>query len=153
MVIPSVMDKPMVAAFLVGLAALLAVLALRVPPPVAAKKAMADAKERRKKATTAAQEILTGAARLSKSAAKAEAACELLELEVKSAKDSLTLAKRELDRVKDQESKKVLTAERTAQAKIAVGESAILLHPPLPLVGVLIGMKRGCHQNDSLAVG
>ena len=142
MVIPSVMDKPMVAAFLVGLAALLAVLALRVPPPVAAKKAMADAKER-KKATTAAQEILTGAARLSKSAAKAEAACELLELEVKSAKDSLTLAKRELDRVKDQESKKVLTAERTAQAKIAVGETAILLHPPLPLVGVLIGIWRG----------
>ena len=36
---------------------------------------------------------------------------------------------------------------------LAVGETVILLHAPLPLVGVSIGMKRGCHQNDSLADG
>ena len=29
----------------------------------------------------------------------------------------------------------------------------ILLHPPLPLVGVSIVMERGCHQIDSLADG
>ena len=38
-------------------------------------------------------------------------------------------------------------------AGLAVGETVILLHPPLPLVGVSIGMERGCHQNDSLADG
>ena len=37
--------------------------------------------------------------------------------------------------------------------KIAVGETVILLHPPLPLVSVSIGTKRVCHQNDSLANG
>ena len=36
---------------------------------------------------------------------------------------------------------------------VAVGETVILLHPPLSLVGVLIGIKRGCHQNESLADG
>ena len=36
---------------------------------------------------------------------------------------------------------------------VAAGESAILLHPPLPSAGVSIGMERGCQQNDSLAVG
>ena len=35
----------------------------------------------------------------------------------------------------------------------AVGETAILLHPPLPLAGVPIGITNGCHQNDSLADG
>ena len=33
-------------------------------------------------------------------------------------------------------------------ACLAVGETVILLHPVLPLVGVSIGMKRGCQQND-----
>ena len=28
-------------------------------------------------------------------------------------------------------------------------ETAVLLHPPLPLVGVSIGMERGCQHNDS----
>ena len=28
--------------------------------------------------------------------------------------------------------------------EIAVGETVILLHPPLPLAGVSIGMERGC---------
>ena len=39
------------------------------------------------------------------------------------------------------------------KALIAVGETVILLHPTLPLAGVSIGIKRGCHQNDSLADG
>ena len=31
----------------------------------------------------------------------------------------------------------------------AVGESSVtLLHPPLPLAGVSIGMERECQQND-----
>ena len=34
------------------------------------------------------------------------------------------------------------------RARIAVGETVILLHPPLPLPGVSVGMERGCHQND-----
>ena len=38
-------------------------------------------------------------------------------------------------------------------ARMAVCETVILLHPPLPLVGISIGIKRGCHQNDSLANG
>ena len=33
----------------------------------------------------------------------------------------------------------------------AVGETVILLTPPLPLVAVSIGMERGCQQNDSPA--
>ena len=38
--------------------------------------------------------------------------------------------------------------EREAQVhRLAVGEAAILLHPPLPLVGVSVGMERGCQQN------
>ena len=37
--------------------------------------------------------------------------------------------------------------------RVAVGETVILLHPPLPLVGVVIWINRGCHQNDSLADG
>ena len=37
---------------------------------------------------------------------------------------------------------------------VAVGETVILLHPPsLPSVGVSIGVKRECQQNDSLADG
>ena len=36
---------------------------------------------------------------------------------------------------------------------LAVGETDILLHPPVPLSGVSIGINRGCHQNDSLADG
>ena len=35
----------------------------------------------------------------------------------------------------------------------AVGETLILLHPPLPSVGVSIRVGRGCQQNDSLADG
>ena len=31
---------------------------------------------------------------------------------------------------------------------LAVGETAILLHPLLPLVGVSISMERGCQQID-----
>ena len=36
---------------------------------------------------------------------------------------------------------------------VAVGETVILLHPPLPLVGVSIAMERERQQNDSLANG
>ena len=35
----------------------------------------------------------------------------------------------------------------------ALGETVILLHPPLPFAGVSIAMVRGCQQNDSLADG
>ena len=31
-----------------------------------------------------------------------------------------------------------------AAVELAVGETVILLHPPLPLLGVSIGMERGC---------
>ena len=31
---------------------------------------------------------------------------------------------------------------------LAVGETVILLHPPLPVAGVSIGMERECQQND-----
>ena len=41
----------------------------------------------------------------------------------------------------------------TARPRLAVGETVILLHPPLPLVGVSIWMERGCQSNDSLADG
>ena len=38
-------------------------------------------------------------------------------------------------------------------SSLAVGETVILLHSPLPLVGVSIVMERGCQQNDSVADG
>ena len=37
--------------------------------------------------------------------------------------------------------------------QVAGGETVILLHPPLPLVGVSTVMDRGCQQNDCLADG
>ena len=37
--------------------------------------------------------------------------------------------------------------------RLAVGETVILLQPPLPSLGVSAGMERGCLQNDSLADG
>ena len=40
-----------------------------------------------------------------------------------------------------------------AAAGLAVGETVILLHPPLPLLGVSIGTERKRQQNDSLANG
>ena len=40
-----------------------------------------------------------------------------------------------------------------AAGHLAVGETVILLHPPLPLVGVSIVMERERQQNDSLANG
>ena len=36
---------------------------------------------------------------------------------------------------------------------LAVGETDILLHLPLPVVGVSIVMEKGSQQNDSLADG
>ena len=36
-------------------------------------------------------------------------------------------------------------------AALAPDETIILLTPPVPLVGVSIGINRVCHQNDSLA--
>ena len=36
---------------------------------------------------------------------------------------------------------------------LAVRETVILLHPPVPLAGVSIGINRGCQQNKSLAGG
>ena len=44
-------------------------------------------------------------------------------------------------------------AEGAKAAMTAVGETVILLHPPLPLVGISTGINRGCQQNDSLADG
>ena len=40
-----------------------------------------------------------------------------------------------------------------ARHHLAVDETFILLHPPLPLVGVSIVMERGCQPNDSLVSG
>ena len=45
------------------------------------------------------------------------------------------------------------TSSRATAARLAVGETVILLHPLLPLVGVSIGIESGCQQNDSLADG
>ena len=39
------------------------------------------------------------------------------------------------------------------EAALAAGATAILLHPPPPLAGVLIGTERECQQRDSLADG
>ena len=44
-------------------------------------------------------------------------------------------------------------AAQATPTRLAVGEIVILLHPPLPLVGVSIWTERGCQQNDSLADG
>ena len=44
-------------------------------------------------------------------------------------------------------------AEESAGACLAVGGTVVLLHPPLPLVGVSIETMRECQQNDSLADG
>ena len=42
---------------------------------------------------------------------------------------------------------------RGAAVDLAIGKTVILLHPPLPSVGVSIEINRGCHQDDSLADG
>ena len=34
--------------------------------------------------------------------------------------------------------------------ELAIGKTVILLHPPLPLTGVSIGMQKGSQQNDIL---
>ena len=39
------------------------------------------------------------------------------------------------------------------QLHLAIDETVILLHPPLPLVGVSIVMERERQQNDSLVNG
>ena len=39
------------------------------------------------------------------------------------------------------------------EALLAPDETVILLTPPVPLLGVSIGINRGCHQNDSLVNG
>ena len=45
---------------------------------------------------------------------------------------------------------KVSTCSLTSSctASVAVGETVFLLHPPLPLSGISIGMERGCQYND-----
>ena len=61
-------------------------------------------------------------------------------------------AKRHLQHVK----RYVTAGPRIVRARLAnldVGETAILLHPPLHLVGVSIAMERGCQQNGGLADG
>ena len=45
------------------------------------------------------------------------------------------------------------TPGRPGMARIAVDETVILLHSPLPLVGVSIVMERERQQNDSLVNG
>ena len=47
----------------------------------------------------------------------------------------------------------VLGCGSSDAVRLAVGETVILLHPPLPQTGVSIGIERGCQQNDSLANG
>ena len=39
------------------------------------------------------------------------------------------------------------------KALLAIGETVILMAPPVPLVVVSLGINRGCRQNDSLADG
>ena len=38
-------------------------------------------------------------------------------------------------------------------SRLAVGETVILLHPPLPSAGVSVETTRECQQDDSLADG
>ena len=38
-------------------------------------------------------------------------------------------------------------------ASVGPDETVILLHPPVPLLGVSTGINRGCHQHDSLVNG
>ena len=45
------------------------------------------------------------------------------------------------------------TAPRPMVPALAIGETVILLHPPLPLLGVSTVMERGCQQKDSLVNG
>ena len=42
-------------------------------------------------------------------------------------------------------------AERAAGT--AVGEAVVLLHPPLPSVGVSVWMERGCQRSDGTLAG
>ena len=125
MLIPSVLDKPMLMSFLCGLAGLLAVLALR--GPASAKKKM-----------TAAPGKGVGAARL-KAAGEAEVASLELELAVETAKETLTKTKKDLEEVKDQKTKKVLTTKKTVltnklatlekelkEAKAVAGAAAVM---------------------------
>ena len=42
----------------------------------------------------------------------------------------------------------VRPANFTDSVLLAVGETGILLYPPLPLAGVSIGMEKGCQQTD-----
>ena len=44
-------------------------------------------------------------------------------------------------------------AHMSSPSALAAGETVILVHPSLPLVGVSTGIKRGSHQTDSLADG
>ena len=46
-----------------------------------------------------------------------------------------------------------MNSSRTGASNLAPDETVILLHPPLPLVGVSIAMERERQQNDSLARG
>ena len=45
------------------------------------------------------------------------------------------------------------TADYAKMVDLAVGETAMLLHPALPSVGISIGMERGCQQSDRHATG
>ena len=60
---------------------------------------------------------------------------------------------REVDRLSLWISSGSAAAEVRPRAALAIGETVILLHPPLPLVGVSIDMARECQQFDSLADG
>ena len=44
-------------------------------------------------------------------------------------------------------------ADQRVARGLAAGETVILLHPHLPLVGASTVMERRCQQNDSLADG
>ena len=45
-----------------------------------------------------------------------------------------------------------MTAEEMETLGLQVNAEAILLHPPLPLVGVSARMERGCQQNEPLGL-
>ena len=56
------------------------------------------------------------------------------------------LGKQELERLQHLEDVFPVDVTKTyrERAWLAVGETVILMHPPLPLLGVAIGIKRGC---------
>ena len=58
------------------------------------------------------------------------------------------LARRQVLELDIHDDYKTTDCKEFLRVMLAVGETFILLHPPLPLVGVSMWVKRGCQSND-----